>query len=211
MKRIKRLHHDRVIAGVCSGFGDYFNLDPALIRLVWIFFTLFGGSGILAYIIAMIIIPDEYSHEEAKPSGMPKKNTYATTFWGIILVVVGLVLFMQHGHLIGVFFHSFWGAGINVVLAIALIIIGGYLIYSKKTDIQSIFNSKYTDKLHISENDKKVLGVCGGIAETLMIDSTLVRFLWVFITFMSVGAGILLYILLAFILPKHSVENEDSV
>jgi len=61
MKRIIRSRKDRIIAGVCGGFAEYFGLDPSLIRLAWIFFTLFGGSGILAYLLAMIVIPDELS------------------------------------------------------------------------------------------------------------------------------------------------------
>ena len=54
---------DRKIAGVCSGIADYFGWDPTLVRVVWVLFTFFGGSGILAYIIAMIVMPerpDEY-------------------------------------------------------------------------------------------------------------------------------------------------------
>ncbi len=210
MKRIKRLHQGRVIAGVCSGFGEYLNLDPVLIRLVWIFLTLFGGSGILAYIIAVIIIPDEYTREEKRPPAVKDKSNFSTTFWGVILIIVGLILFVQHDHLIRVFFHSFWGAGINVVIAVILILTGVYIVISKKTDLRSVFESEYTSKMHLSETDKKLLGVCGGISETLNVDSTIVRFLWVFLTFMSVGAGILLYLLLAFVSPKPNVKDKDS-
>lgn len=61
-KKIKRLYRskkNRVIAGVCGGIAEYFNIDPTLIRLLWILFIFAGGSGILAYIIAWIIIPLE--------------------------------------------------------------------------------------------------------------------------------------------------------
>jgi len=47
-----------MIAGVCAGIAEYFNSDPSLIRILWLFFTLAGGSGIIAYIIAWIIIPE---------------------------------------------------------------------------------------------------------------------------------------------------------
>ena len=49
-----------MICGVCGGIGNYFNIDPTLIRLVWVLASIFGGSGLLAYIIASIIIPEEY-------------------------------------------------------------------------------------------------------------------------------------------------------
>lgn len=48
---------NRMLCGVCGGIGEYFNIDPTVIRLLWIIFSLVGGSGILAYIIAAIIIP----------------------------------------------------------------------------------------------------------------------------------------------------------
>ena len=56
----KRLYkgNDRMLCGVCSGIAEYFNLDPTLVRLGWVLFSLAGGSGVLAYIVAAIIIPD---------------------------------------------------------------------------------------------------------------------------------------------------------
>lgn len=49
---------NRMLCGVCSGIGEYFNIDPTVIRLLWIIFSVLGGSGIIAYIIAAIIIPE---------------------------------------------------------------------------------------------------------------------------------------------------------
>jgi phage shock protein C len=49
---------NKKIAGVCSGIADYFGWDPTVVRLAWIVFLLVGGSGILAYIIAMIVMPE---------------------------------------------------------------------------------------------------------------------------------------------------------
>ena len=48
MKKIYRSQEDRIIAGVCGGFAKYLGIDPMIVRLVWIFFTIFGGMGILA-------------------------------------------------------------------------------------------------------------------------------------------------------------------
>ncbi len=56
-KRLYRSKNNCMIAGVCGGLGEYFDMDPTFIRLLWIVFTLAGGSGILAYIIAWIVIP----------------------------------------------------------------------------------------------------------------------------------------------------------
>jgi phage shock protein PspC (stress-responsive transcriptional regulator) len=59
VKKLYRSKKNRVIAGVCGGIAEYFNVDPTLVRLLWIVFVIIWGSGILAYIIAWIIIPEE--------------------------------------------------------------------------------------------------------------------------------------------------------
>jgi phage shock protein C len=59
-KRLTRDIKNKMIAGVCSGIANYFNIDPTLVRLLWVVLTLisFGLGGIVAYIIAWIIIPE---------------------------------------------------------------------------------------------------------------------------------------------------------
>ena len=59
IKRLYRSSNNRWIGGVCGGIGEYANVDPTLIRLLWIIFILMGGAGLFAYIIAWIIIPAE--------------------------------------------------------------------------------------------------------------------------------------------------------
>jgi phage shock protein PspC (stress-responsive transcriptional regulator) len=60
-KRIYRKSNDAVIGGVCSGLGDYFNIDKVIIRLIWVFSIIFAGFGLLAYLIAWIAIPSDNS------------------------------------------------------------------------------------------------------------------------------------------------------
>ena len=82
MKHIIRSRKDRIIAGVCGGFADYFGLDPSLIRLAWIFFTLFGGSGILAYLLAIIVLPDEFSAPYYDHNDVTPQKNDKTILWG---------------------------------------------------------------------------------------------------------------------------------
>lgn len=49
----------RKIAGVCAGFANYFDLDATLVRLVWLVIVIFGGTGLLAYVIGWIVMPEE--------------------------------------------------------------------------------------------------------------------------------------------------------
>ena len=58
-KRLVRPRADRKIAGVCAGFAEYFDVDVTLVRLVWLFVVLVGGTGLLAYVIAWIVMPEE--------------------------------------------------------------------------------------------------------------------------------------------------------
>jgi phage shock protein C len=57
IKRLYRSGKDKILGGVCGGMAEYFNIDPTIVRILWILFSLAYGSGILAYIIAWIIIP----------------------------------------------------------------------------------------------------------------------------------------------------------
>lgn len=58
-KRLYKSMEDKKLCGVCGGIAEYFELDPTIIRLAWVVFTLLGGSGIIAYIIAAIVMPDK--------------------------------------------------------------------------------------------------------------------------------------------------------
>lgn len=56
-KKLTRSNTNKMLAGVCGGIAEYINLDPTIVRLLWVLFGFMGGAGILAYIIAAIIIP----------------------------------------------------------------------------------------------------------------------------------------------------------
>lgn len=58
-RKLHKSSTNRMISGVCGGIGEYFNVDPTLVRLGFVLFCALGGSGFLAYLIAAIIIPNE--------------------------------------------------------------------------------------------------------------------------------------------------------
>ncbi len=60
MRKVKRDSYNAILGGVCEGLGEYFSIDPVIIRLMFIATSLMLGGGILTYIIAWIIIPDRY-------------------------------------------------------------------------------------------------------------------------------------------------------
>ena len=58
-KRLYRSENNQMLCGVCAGIAEYFGIDPTLVRLAWVQFCALGGSGVLAYILSVIIIPPE--------------------------------------------------------------------------------------------------------------------------------------------------------
>ena len=58
-KKLYKSKSNKVLAGVCGGIGEYFGVDATWIRLAWVVLSLSGGMGLIAYIIAALIIPDE--------------------------------------------------------------------------------------------------------------------------------------------------------
>ena len=66
-RKLMRSRVDRKIAGVCAGFAEYFDLDVTIVRVVWLIVALFGGGGVLAYIIAWIVMPEEPEYVPVTP------------------------------------------------------------------------------------------------------------------------------------------------
>lgn len=57
-KRLVRSTNDRMVAGVAAGLGEYMNIDPTIVRLLFVLLTLAGGGGVLIYVIMWLIMPE---------------------------------------------------------------------------------------------------------------------------------------------------------
>lgn len=57
-KRLYKSRNNKMLCGVCVGIADYFNIDPTIVRVLWAVLALAAGSGILAYILCAIIMPE---------------------------------------------------------------------------------------------------------------------------------------------------------
>lgn len=71
MKQLRRSKQNQMIAGVAGGLAEYFVVDVALVRLIWVLAVLAGGAGILAYIILWIVLPEESNGQESNISVWP--------------------------------------------------------------------------------------------------------------------------------------------
>lgn len=149
-KKLYRSTERRIIAGVCGGIGEYFSVDPVLIRIVFLLLTLIGGSGVFFYIFCWIIIPREghennnqkkvsgfadelreramgfttrckqYGGIKRKKNGTPKANIL-----GIFLVIFGFILLFDK---ISPFNFLRW----DLFWMIVIILIGLFMIFKTK-------------------------------------------------------------------------------
>lgn len=138
-KKFYRSETNRVLAGVSGGLGEYFRIDSTIVRLIFVLLTVFGGSGVLVYIILWILIPNENSvgkdsEETIKQNAEELKDrakSFAGEFKGIsgenqprnwfgfVVIILGLLfLFDNLGFLK---FHLFW--------PVLLIALGFFLLF----------------------------------------------------------------------------------
>ena len=206
-KRLYRSKKDRVIGGVCGGFAHYFEVDPVVVRIVWLLMTVLGGSGILLYIVSLIIIPEA---EQEDDRGADTSRDLRPVI-GAVLIVVGSILLMDN---LGVLEWLTWDMSWNVFMPILFIVLGLYIILNHKNrkllppheeageeTRPNDRSEPYANILHRSSRNKKILGVCGGIAEYFGVDPSLIRIAFVLLLFVSFGLALILYVALAFFLP----------
>ena len=164
----------------------------------------------MAYLVAVFIIPDESTAKDVTPRRLMDGINEKTILWGLLLVLVGIILFFQHGDFINSIWIHFWNSGINVLIALIIIGVGVYLLYQERQKISTMFGLGSDMPLSLSEKDKQLAGICGGIAKSIGMDSTIIRFFWVYVTIMSVGIGLILYFILALILPNQRSEVSQN-
>ncbi len=131
-KKLYRSRKDSVIAGVCGGIAEYFEIDSTLVRLLAIIVVFLGGVGVIAYIIAWIIIPQnpdqqvdsdrEHTQDEknnmSQEEGKRDNNRYV--WGGLILIFLGL-FFLMRSFFPRFILISFWPV-ILVLVGIVLIV-----------------------------------------------------------------------------------------
>jgi phage shock protein C len=98
-KRLYRSTTNKIVAGVCGGLGEYFNIDPVFVRVIAVILAIIPhGFGIVAYIVAWIIIPKE--REAGAVVEKPVQKQKPLSPWnkylpGVILIAVGIILLLE--------------------------------------------------------------------------------------------------------------------
>ncbi len=92
-RRLTRSRTERVLGGVAGGLAAYLGVDPVLVRVAWVVLVLFGGTGLLLYVIGWVIIPeDEPGDEQARAGDDPSAHASAGTSPALILAIVLIAL-----------------------------------------------------------------------------------------------------------------------
>jgi phage shock protein PspC (stress-responsive transcriptional regulator) len=139
-KRLYRSRKNRILAGVAGGIAEYFAVDPVIVRLIFVILAFGQGSGILAYIIGWIVIPEEPSHEtddkKEEKSEPPKTNKAQSALApsqniqnredrpkymiGTMLIIIGGILLAQN--LIGLHFWRLFAPLVLVGIGLVIIV-----------------------------------------------------------------------------------------
>lgn len=140
-KKWYRSRKDKMIGGVCGGIGEYFDVDPTLIRILFVV-GLFMAAGFLAYIVLWIVVPEEPVFAEPNNTAAPSPEQGETTtsqnsgstagneiprrnrsgIFGGVLVILGALLLIDNF----VTFHAFW--------PLVLILIGVGILLKTRND-----------------------------------------------------------------------------
>src|SRR5713101_8120893 len=135
-RRLYKSRHNRIIDGVCGGIAEYFGVDPTIVRILWVLISLLGGSGLVLYIVAMIVMPVNPEHlvqnsTVAQTAGPTERKRY----WGIVLILVGAFVLMSNLGWFADF--DWWSFSRTVVFPVSLILVGILFIYvhTRKTQI----------------------------------------------------------------------------
>jgi len=114
-----RSKKDRLIAGVCGGIGEYLGVDPTIIRLLWVAFSILYGFGILFYIAAWLIIPEEPG--EAPTEVRVRRGNEMLIFIGFLMLLAGIFFLFSLAWFIPIF--KFGSAIILLFIGFLLIIL----------------------------------------------------------------------------------------
>jgi phage shock protein PspC (stress-responsive transcriptional regulator) len=111
IKRLERSRSHRMVAGVAGGLGEYFDLNPAFFRLGFVVLTLLGGAGILVYLAALLVMPDEGKETSIAEAAIAGRRERPWPFIGLALAGVALIVLVTRA--------SVWpSAGIGWVLVL---------------------------------------------------------------------------------------------
>jgi phage shock protein PspC (stress-responsive transcriptional regulator)/predicted membrane protein len=99
IKRLERSRSDRMLAGVCGGLASYFEIHPAFFRVGFVVLTLLGGAGIVIYLAAALVMPDEGKEDSVVSAALRNRRDRPWPLIGLALLALAGVILLSHATL----------------------------------------------------------------------------------------------------------------
>ncbi len=213
-KKLFKSRQDKILDGICGGVADYFHIDVTLVRILWIIAAFLNGIGVIAYILAMILVPVNPDHKNLKEE--EKNKTNPALIWGVGFILLGMFFlahkwhFMRPWHFPYDFMNwwhlpwAWWPVGLIILGALYLVHV---LTQDKVSSSKSETSQADEHKLKRSQKSKIIGGVCGGLGEHYHVDPVLLRIGFAIIALMTHLAGWgIIYIAMMILIPKSEEE-----
>lgn len=229
----------QLVGGVCGGIADYLNIDPVLVRILWIVLTMgTAGGGFLAYLTLWLLLPVGTSRTGLQEPATLELNERNVQRAGGLLIGLGVLWLLANVGILPWLWNAFWSV-MSILFWPALLIGAGLLLIKNQKEWRTSFvawrervrsgvrersngvkidraavksglsQAKQRIPLKRSRSERMLLGVCGGIAETFNVDPNLVRLFWILFSIGSIGTGAVVYALFGLILPERTVKVAD--
>jgi phage shock protein PspC (stress-responsive transcriptional regulator) len=126
IKELHRSRDDRMLAGVCGGLGRYFDLNPVFFRVGFVVLALLGGSGIIVYGAAALVIPDDGRRDSIAVEALRNRRARPWPLIGLALVAIASIVLLSHA--------SLWPD--NDFLWIVVLVAGGMVLWAHTRELE---------------------------------------------------------------------------
>ena len=237
IRRLFKSGSSRMLDGVCSGIADYAGIGPAVVRLALVALaTVNFAVAIAFYLTGIVVIPARIpigsTGDENLNESYRKKTSGAFALIGIIAAVAVLLFFSDYFRAV-LLTLALWSGALSLplirslVIPVALILAGSLLILrggkglgrendvgrpSRTAELYSgLAVPREQERLFRSEQDRKIAGICGGMGEFLNVDSTVIRFVFIWVGLASFGTELIVYFVCILFIPtsEPSVQGRD--
>jgi phage shock protein PspC (stress-responsive transcriptional regulator) len=202
-KKLLKSVKNRILFGVCSGLGDFFNIDPIFFRLIFILSLFWDGWGIIIYLILAIVIP-AYPRtnviENEELNFQPDKKFKTMT--GSFIILLGVYLLLTEMEFVN--YKGFLGLKDQEIITSLILALS--VIYFLNYELRTVTDEE--PSLYFRNSHHKIIaGVCWGLAGYLRTEIFLIRIFFILFTIITLGTGIIIYCTFILTVP-YKTEGE---
>ncbi len=200
-RKLRKSLYNKIIFGICGGMGEYFSIDPIFFRLLFMLGILMGGWGIIAYLVAALVIPSPQIEEPDEIEiEKIRQSTKVSAAASILLLAGAFVLLDEWGY-----FAFLAGLGIptGLILDMTLGVIVLIYFFGRKDSAEKELPASF-------ERDKSsalFTGVCSGLAIYLGVSPSTVRASAIIISLFTLGLPVIIYLYFTAVIPAGKPDE----